>query len=272
MLSIEWVECFTRGSRVSSNENKHKEGANGSGHLGGEGVRKRKTNNAAAVSAMKKRRDNYAKTQRLMLVVLVVLAVFVAAIFAWTTFKPNDHMVPDGQKVNVSFPNGFLSSEYAEVLYDDGVIDNKDSFNREVNDRDLATSLKPGVYCLTGGMSVSEIVDQIVEGPNATFTIKKGDSLETIAATIAETYDNTVQADELMAKFTHLGEYLSDYPFLEGHDTMDGFLQPGTYDTQVFGTMEFASARANLVTRQLLDSYVEAHGGSTGSSSADSSQ
>lgn len=231
--------------------------------------RKRKTDNAAAVAAIRKRRDNYDKTKKMLVAAIVVCALVAAAVFAWVSLKPNDKLVPEGQEVHVAFTEGFLGSEYAEVLYDEGVISDKEAFNKEINERGVASQLKPGAYEFKGGMDVSVIVDQLLSGPNAAFTITKGESLQDIANAIDEAYAGSVKSDELMTKFTHLDEYYSAYPFLKGHTDMDGFLLPGTYETRSFGSMEFASARANLVTCQLLDQYAKETGSKTGA--ADSS-
>lgn len=249
------------------NETPEKKDSSRSGEATAAEPRKRKTDNAAAVAAIRKRKDNYTKTKRMLIIAIVVCALIAAAVFAWGVLKPNDKLVPAGQEVHVAFTEGFLGSEYAEVLYDEGVISDKEAFNREISERNVSSQLKPGAYVLEGGMDVDAIIDQLVKGPNATFTITKGESLQDIANAIEESYDGSVKADELMTKFTKLDEYLSNYPFLKGHSDMDGFLLPGTYETRSFGSMEFASARANLVTCQLLDHYVK----ETGSKAAQSS-
>ncbi len=220
---------------------------------------KRKNTNASAVSRVKKRQDSFQKTQRLLIAVIVACALFVAALFVWNTLKTNDNLVQDGTEVHVSFSKGFIGSEYAEVLYDEGLLENKEEFNAEINNRNCVGDLQPGSYVFTGGESVPKIVDQLVAGPNASFTVSKNDSLQDVADKIQEAYGGSVKADELMTKFTNLDEYLTDYPFLKGHDDMKGFLEPGTYKTQAFGSMEFASARANLIVREILDSYADKH-------------
>lgn len=246
--------------------------AKGLEESGAEHPRKRKTDNAAAVAAIRKRRDNYAKTKKMLVVAIVVCALIAAAVFVWVSLKPNDKLVPEGQEVHVAFTEGFLGSEYAEVLYDEGVIADKEAFNREINERGVASQLKPGAYEFTGGMEVSTIVDQLLSGPNATFVISKGESLQDIADAIDEAYAGSVKSDELMTKFTHLDEYYSSYPFLEGHTDMDGFLLPGTYETRSFGSMEFASARANLIACQLLDHYAKETGSQTNADSSSSGE
>ncbi len=220
---------------------------------------KKKNTNASSRARVKKRQENYEKTQRMLIAVIAILAVFVAAFIAWNTFKANDNLLEDGQVTHVAFSKGFIGSEYGEVLYDEGLIENKEDFNSEINKRNCIGDLQPGVYELTGGMSVSEIVDQLIKGPNSVFTISKNDSLQTIADKIEEAYGGSVKSSEIMTKFTNLKEYLSDYPFLKGHNDMSGFLPSGTYKTQAFGSMEFASSRANLIVRDLLDSYATAH-------------
>lgn len=216
---------------------------------------KRKNTNASAVSRVKKRENDFKKTQRLLIAVIAVLALFVAALIAWNAVKGNDNLVQDGTEVHVSFSKGFIGSEYAEILYDKGLLKNKEEFNSEINSRNCVGELQAGSYVFTGGMSVSAIVDQLVAGPNTSFTIDKGDSLQEVADKIVLAYGDSVKADELMSKFTNLNEYLSDYSFLKGHDDMSGFLEPGTYKTQAFGSMEFASARANIIVREILDNY-----------------
>ncbi len=220
---------------------------------------KRKNTNASAVSRVKKRQDSFQKTQRLLIAVIAACALFVAGLFVWNAVKTNENLVSSGTEVHVSFSKGFIGSEYAEVLYDEGLLENKEEFNTEINNRNCVGDLQPGSYVFTGGESVSKIVDQLIAGPNASFTVGKNDSLQDVADKIQEAYGGSVKADELMTKFTNLNEYLSDYPFLKGHDDMTGFLEPGTYKTQVFGSMEFASARANLIVREILDAYAAKH-------------
>ena len=217
----------------------------------------RKNSNSSSVQKLRTRKQNYEKTKRMLIASIAILACLCVALFAWLNLRGNANLVPDGQEVHVTFAKGFIGSEYGEVLYDDGVIENKEAFNSEINNRNCVSQLQAGSYVFTGGESISDIVDQLIAGPNSTFTIAEGQSLQDIADEIEDAYGGSVKSSELMTKFTNLDEYKSDYPFLDGHDDMSGFLPAGTYDTQVFGSMEFASSRANMVARQLLDTYVE---------------
>jgi cell division protein YceG involved in septum cleavage len=169
-------------------------------------------------------------------------------------------LLKKGKVTHVSFGKGLTTSEYSKMLYEAGLISNEGEFNDMVREHDAAKQLKPGVYTFEGGMEVEDIFNQIVEGPNTQLVIPEGASLQEVADLVEETYGGAVKSERMMEKFTNLDEYLKDYPFLEGKEDMDGYILPGTYNTQAFGLMEFDTARANLITRQLLDHYVEVNG------------
>ena len=94
-----------------------------------------------------------------------------------------------GAVVEVTVPDGSGASAIAQALYDAGVIESKSDFLNQVRRTNSELSLKSGTYSLMTGANVSDLVKQLVSGPNsssAKLTVAEGLTLAKTAQTMAE--------------------------------------------------------------------------------------
>ncbi len=184
------------------------------------------------------------------IIVIVVIALFVGTSCAEAS---NDHLAPDGQKVTVQISEGSTLPAIADTLYDAGLIVRRGEFTSAVNAKGAASSLKSGVYSLTGGMGYDELVDVLVAGPSSTqsgVVVSEGAKLDSIAQVVQDAYNGSISADDFKEAASDASVYASSCPFLKsvGTNSLEGFLFPKTYEVLVDGT-------ADAVVRQMLDQY-----------------
>jgi UPF0755 protein len=181
-------------------------------------------------------------------VLVVVAAIVVPRLFGGTS---TDSQLSSGQLVDVVIPEGSGASDIAKILKDAGVISKTDDFYKEVSNQKAESSLKSGTYSLMTGANVSDLVKQLVSGPNsssAKLTVAEGLTLAKTAA-VVESSLGISQADFLaQAKASN---YVADYPFLSAaqDDSLEGFLCPKTYD------FSGKDVTADSVIRAMLDQY-----------------
>ena len=165
-----------------------------------------------------------------------------------------DHDRPEveqGVDVEVMIPDGSGATEIAELLYQQGVIDDRTEFLRAIKRQDAEQLLKSGAYHFITGANPSEVVRQLIEGPNSsagTLSVPEG-------LTVAKTADLVetqfgIPRDTFLAQ-AKASNYVADYPFLEyaENDSLEGFLFPKTYD------FSGANVTADLIIRAMLDQY-----------------
>lgn len=109
-----------------------------------------------------------------------------------------------------------------------------------------AQKFKPGVYTLSGAMSVPQIVSILTENQrnDVLVTIPEGMALRDIDATLADA-GVTKPRDIENISFAPLA---ADYPFLKGRSSLEGFLFPDTYYFE-------RGASPDSVVRRMLDTF-----------------
>lgn len=159
--------------------------------------------------------------------------------------------VEKGVETEILIPDGTGAGEIAELLYQEGIIDDRTAFLQAIKRQDAEQLLKSGAYRLITGADPAEVVRQLVEGPNSTvgsFTVPEG-------LTVAKTADLAesrfgIARDAFLAQ-AKASNYVDEYPFLAdvANDSLEGFLFPKTYD---FTGQEVT---ADLIIRTMLDQY-----------------
>lgn len=185
---------------------------------------------------------------------VVVLAVLAAVVFGIVSLVrgctgPANEMLPDGQQATVTVQSGAGLSDVATQLFDAGVIASASDFTAQASG--LETSLAPGNYTFTGGMSLEDVIGVLQAGPEvATFTVPEGMTAAQVAQTVSEAYQDAITAEDFTAAVHNAPAYAADYPFTQGayDNSLEGFLFPKTYEI-----ME--GATADTVLRQMLDQY-----------------
>lgn len=159
--------------------------------------------------------------------------------------------VERGIETEILIPDGSGAGEIAEILYQEGIIDDRTAFLQAIKRQEAEQLLKSGAYRFVTGADPAEVVSQLVEGPNSTvgsFTVPEG-------LTVAKTADLAesrfgIPRDTFLAQ-AKASNYVGEYPFLADaeNDSLEGFLFPKTYD---FTGMDVT---ADLIIRTMLDQY-----------------
>ena len=181
---------------------------------------------------------------------VVVLAVVLVVIPSLTKSGGDTQQIEVGQVVNVTIPDGAGAQAVAQTLFDAKAIENKSEFLKQVSRMNAGESLKSGNYEITVGGNLSNLVELLTTGPNASgiaLTIPEGYTVSRIADAVESTLG--ISADEFKEQ-AKASNYVADYPFLEGaaNDSLEGFLFPKTYS---FGE----GATADGVIRAMLTQF-----------------
>ena len=166
-----------------------------------------------------------------LVAVAAVLALVFVVVPAVTGGSDDDtQTIETGLTVNVTVAEGAGASEVAQSLYDAGVIESTSEFLAMVKRLEAEQSIKSGAYTFVTGQDLADIVNQLVDGPNAglTLTVPEGYTVAAIAELVEATF--SISADEFIEQ-AKASNYVSDYSFLEGvsNDSLEGFLFPKTY-------------------------------------------
>lgn len=182
---------------------------------------------------------------------LVVIIAIIVAVNVSGCAEGNNHMVEQGVEVQVEIPEGSSVTSVANILYDAGLVENRNAFKSAVSSQGADGSLQSGVYTFTGGMSNEELVEKLVSGAGASnLVVAEGQTLDTIAASVQKAYKGAISADDFKAAATQADAYVDEYPFVEDayQGSLEGFLFPKTYDL-------LTDATAVDVVKQMLDQY-----------------
>ena len=185
-----------------------------------------------------------------VIVAVVVLAVVLVVIPSLTKSGGDTQQIEVGQVVNVTIPDGAGAQAVAQALFDAKAIESKSEFLKQVSRMNVGESLKSGNYVITVGGNLSNLVELLTTGPNASgiaLTIPEGYTISRIADAVESTLG--ISADEFKEQ-AKASNYVADYPFLEGaaNDSLEGFLFPKTYS---FGE----GATADGVIRAMLTQF-----------------
>jgi UPF0755 protein len=202
-----------------------------------------------ATSSMRKIPDTHrSRVVTVVIAIVAVAAVAVLAAFVIAHFAGEDTTVAAGTAVDVTIPSGAGDGDIAQLLQDNGVISSTTEFLSALRTEGLESSLQSGTYHLKTGMSTSEALDVLKDGPEAiSITIPEGFTVSQIAARVEEVY-GIPQEDFLNQAKASI--YVTDFPFLSGayNDSLEGFLYPETYQ---FGE----DVTADTIIRTMLNQY-----------------
>lgn len=224
----------------------------------------RATQRAAAAHKRKadKNRSSAAKQGSGFPVIAILALVIVGAVVATGFYvvprlfqrnAPQVEEYPAGEEVVITIPDGAGGSQIAQILKENHIISDEAVFYQEVQKQNADASMKSGSYQFLTGANVSEVVRQLVAGPNATqfqLTLAEGLSLKQTAAQVESQLG--IPADDFIAQ-AKASNYVDEYPFLQGvsdeYDSLEGFLFPKKYD------MGGTDMTADAVIRAMLNQY-----------------
>lgn len=198
-----------------------------------------------------------ASRKPLVIGIIVIVLVIIAAVLAIRacTAEVDVETLPAGQEVVVNIAQGSGAKAIAADLVKARVVSNANKFVAFVNEKGEAGSLLPGIYLFKGGMTMQEVLDALVEGPDATadmVTIPEGYTRPKIAAAVEQATNGRITADDFMKASSDATPYVSEFSFLEGVGSkgLEGFLFPKTYPIS-------AGADAAAVVRMMLSQFRE---------------
>lgn len=189
--------------------------------------------------------------KRIIFVCVALLILLVALGYFLFGQEHNDNLIASDSSATVVFEDGSSASDFADILFDAGLIDSKSAFKNLIKTKGVDSQLKPGTYTLSGGLSLEDLVAQLISGPNAekTLTVAEGSTMKSIAESVEDAYDGAVTAKEFLASCKKPSKFVSEYSFVEGASNLEGFLFPKTYD------LLKSDISADNVIRQMLTQY-----------------
>ena len=119
--------------------------------------------------------------------------------------------------------------QIAELLEQEGVVDNALLFRLFVQQKDKERNLVPGIYDLVTGSEYEDVLDNLISGPPiVTYTVTIPDGY--VINDILKKYTSelpfiNISDMEMAAKISNYG-----YDYLKGIDSLEGFLFPKTYE------------------------------------------
>jgi UPF0755 protein len=187
----------------------------------------------------------------LLLVGVVIGGRAAADFFSGLTAGPTDVTAPDvepGQPVAVDIPQGSSARTIGELLAGAGVVDSSLDFEVSVRAGGVGDALKAGEYEMTTGMSSSEAIDILIEGPDAEtyrLTVREGLRMGEVLDEIADQTPFTAgQLERTLMSGEVISAFVSDDA--ESIQAWEGALFPDTYEF-------FTDATAAEVLQRLAD-------------------
>ncbi len=166
--------------------------------------------------------------------VILILIVLIAASGGYYMATLNKALEPGSDRqLIVEIPAGSGTEQIAQILEDKGVITSAAKFRLKSRMSDSDGKFKAGVYEVTPGMTIQEIIDLMVSGSQnqRRLTIQEGLTLEQTAEAVEKA--GICTKDEFLQE-TQNGQF--DYRFMEyagaGEKRLEGFLYPETYYIQ----------------------------------------
>ncbi|MDH7602824.1 MAG: endolytic transglycosylase MltG [Armatimonadota bacterium] len=156
-----------------------------------------------------------------------LLIVLNAAV--WTLVLGSRPVTPGSSTpVRVAVPRGASARDVAKILVRNRVIRSPFVFLLTCRMSGKAAKLKPGVYELTSGMNLPEIVRVLVRGEalQAWVTIPEGYTIRQIGDVLQER--GVTNAEAFVHAALTKGFEFSQYPFI-GSECLEGYLFPDTY-------------------------------------------
>ncbi len=201
-------------------------------------------------------------------VILICILVFISILFFCLTscdlFKGEEEdTVQAGVDVEFEIEEGMTLKEVANLLEEKGIINSAFLFRLFVEQKGKEGSLIPGIYTLKTNSEYEDVLNEITAGPAIVtykFTIPEGYTVKQIVERVAG--DVPFIEYEDMEQVVDISNY--DYDYLEGAESLEGFLFPKTYEVTIDYTarniIEMMLAQYQFETGSLDYSFAENKG------------
>lgn len=182
-------------------------------------------------------------------VILVALAIFtVPAVLEYT-----DNSSYEGEEVVVEIPSGASTADIADILKENGLVDNTLVFRLKAKNSPNGTKMNYGTFYLNDGMTIDDIINTLAKSyahdETVRFTVPEGYSVEWIATKAQDAGFCT--REEFLSALDDYYEYdFIDYiPKENGAKfPLQGYLYPDTYEF-------YADATAHDIIDKMLANF-----------------
>lgn len=184
---------------------------------------------------MGKRRNKVKNKRRFLISAVIAAGILVIALTAGYSVyigQESNPVDPGSEElISVTIPSGTGTGGIAQILKENNLINSRNVFKLQSKSRGYDGKYKAGLYSLSPGMSMDEIMTLLMAGNDETmrFTIPEGYDIRRTTAKLSE--EGLINA-EVFAEEIEMGQF--DYDFLAdapaGPDRLEGFLFPETYE------------------------------------------
>lgn len=169
-----------------------------------------------------------------LILAAVVVAALAFVVVPRLTGEAEVELLPEGQTAIVVIEEGQGAKAMGRTLVDAQLVPSVNKFVNRVEALDAEYSLIPGTYQFEGGMTIDEIIEILMIGPDATadsITIPEGFKREDAAARVEEATNGRITAQQFLDVTSDASKWAGEFPFLEsaGTNSLEGFLFPKTY-------------------------------------------
>ncbi len=191
-----------------------------------------------------RKRKTKSKSKRFPTFILLCIIV-VGGFFAQKYYKESlgAMEVDNPSDVKVIIPSSSSTTKIANILYENGLINNQLIFKYQVKSKGAGGKLKAGEYTLSTGMTLDTIIDSITKGGRSQntvrFTIPEGYELRQMAEKLSE--EGIVDKDRFLQLVSDKKNFEDKYTFLKelnDKQSLEGFLFPSTYEIFIGATEE----------------------------------
>lgn len=176
-----------------------------------------------------------------IIVAIAVIIITIVSVIVWYTLS----LLPvnsDGQEVEVDIVEGSWAGSIGKILKENDLIKNESAFQIYVSLNNV-NDMKAGYYKLNKNMTMREIVDTLVKGPDKTqnslnITFLEGKNMKWIAKKIEEQTINSEQdVYDTLKDESYINWLIQKYWFLtediknkDIYYSLEGYLFPDTYN------------------------------------------
>ncbi|MCG9478891.1 MAG: endolytic transglycosylase MltG [Actinomycetia bacterium] len=182
---------------------------------------------------------------RLLLILTAAVSIILMAGCSMDLVPANEEIEP-GRKVEIEIKEGMTLSQIAQLLEEEGIVENGFVFRLYVQQKQMETALLPGEYTLVTGSEMEEVLKTITAGPQIItykLIIPEGFTVDQIKERILHLPfigEGQVEPTLMVENY--------DYSFLDGAESLEGFLFPKTYEVTV-------GYSANDIVNMLISQY-----------------
>ncbi|MCD4668993.1 MAG: endolytic transglycosylase MltG [Actinomycetia bacterium] len=163
---------------------------------------------------------------------LIIAAVMFSLCSCFLLDPPQENgkeEIPPGLEVKITIEEGMTLQQIAGLLEGNGVVDNAFLFRLFVQQKGKERNLVPGIYDLITGSKYEDVLEELISGTPVvvyTVTIPEGYTLDDIA----NKYSTELPFVDADGMEDAVKAYNYNYDYLEGIDSLEGYLFPKTYE------------------------------------------